>query len=147
MADGVDQPCDPPEAVQSAAGQIGDVGDAAKRHQVVRADAVNGDAANDHHVVARVVETVAENARRVEVVTAEQAFLPEFANALRGTPHVLDVRRDAAGGEQVADRLLESWGVERIAARDADAGCGVWWMLVLCFVGHRRLLGQKVMGR
>ena len=56
------------------------------------------------------------------LVAAEQPFLPEFANALRGSSHVLDVRRNAAGGEQVADRLLESRGVKGVAARDADAG-------------------------
>ena len=83
---------------------------------------MNGDAANDHHVAARVVETVAENARRVEVVAAEQTFLPEFANALRRASHVLDVGRDAAGGEQIADCLLESRRVESVAPRDADAG-------------------------
>jgi hypothetical protein len=35
---------------------------------------------------------------------------------------VLHVRRDTAGGEQIAHRLLEGHRVESILARDADAG-------------------------
>jgi hypothetical protein len=46
VADGVDQAGDAAEAVQAAARQVGDVGDAAERHQVVRADAMDGDAAD-----------------------------------------------------------------------------------------------------
>ena len=120
VADGVHEAGDAAKAVQAAAGQVGDVGDAAEGHQVVRADAVDGDAAHHDHVAARVGEAVTECGRRVEVVAAEQAALPEFAHALRGASHVRALGFDAAGVEQVANRALEGDGVEGAAARDAD---------------------------
>jgi hypothetical protein len=86
MADRVDQAGDAAKAVQASAGQVGDMRDAAKRHQVVRADAMHGNAAHDHQVAAQIGEAVAERGRRVEVVAAEQAALPEFADTLRGAP-------------------------------------------------------------
>jgi hypothetical protein len=60
VTDRVDQACDAAKAVQAAAGQVGDVGEAAKGYQVVRADAVHGDAADDHQVASLIGKAVAQ---------------------------------------------------------------------------------------
>ena len=141
VADGVHKTGDAAKAVQAAAGQVGDVGDAAEGHQVVRADAVDGDAAHHDHVAARVGEAVTECGRRVEVVAAEQAFLPKLTYAHGCFAHVRAVRGDAAGGEEVENGFLESACVKRLRARDAERGrhrC-----VVIAEIGHRGLSGRQ----
>jgi hypothetical protein len=128
MADRVDQAGDAAKAVQATAGQVGDVRDAAKRHQVVRADAMHGNAAHHHQVAALIGEAVAERGRRVEVVAAEQAALPEFAHALRGSPMC------AASGAmpQAASRSP--------TARSKAAGSKACWRgMPISFAGRMRL--------
>ena len=88
----------------------------------MRTDAVHGDAADDHHVLARVGETLAECSCWVEVVTAEQTFLPEFPHALRGFSHMGRLGFDAAGAQEIADSAFEGCGVEGVALRNADSG-------------------------
>ena len=122
MADGVDEPGNAAESVQAATGQVGDMRHPAERHQMVRADAVDGDAADDDHVLAVVVKTVAERFGRVEVVAAEQAFLPEFAHALCRAAHVRGIGGDSAGRQQIAYRLFKCKGVKLSGPRNADAG-------------------------
>jgi len=136
MADCIDQACDAAKAVQAAAGQIGDVGQAAKGYQVVRADAVHGDAADDHQVAALIGKAVAERCRRVELVATKQAALPEFPHALRCARHVRVVRGNPTGAQQVADRALEGGSVETVVARDADVEGGVGRLVVAAAVGH-----------
>jgi hypothetical protein len=51
---------------------------------MMRTDAMHGDAAHHDHIPAMIRESVAQDGGRVDVVTAEQAFLPEFAHALGG---------------------------------------------------------------
>ncbi len=77
MPDGVDEARDATEAVQSAAGQIRDVRHSSERYEVVRADAVHRDAANDDDVFARIGEAVAEDVGEVLSVATEQSLLPE----------------------------------------------------------------------
>ena len=120
VADGVDQSCDPAESVQTAAGQISDMGYATKRDQMMRADTMDSDATYDNHVAAVVGKPFAQCASWVKIVTAEQTFLPEFAYALGRSSHVCDVRCNTAGTEQIADRPLESRRVKTIPARNAD---------------------------
>ena len=67
VADRVHQPCDSAETVQTTARQVGDMGDAAKRHQVMRAYAVHRDAAQRDHVAARILEAFAERLGGVRV--------------------------------------------------------------------------------
>jgi len=122
--------------VQATAGQIGDVRDAAKRHQVVRADAMHGDAAHHYQIAALIGKAIAERGRRVEVVTPKQAALPEFADALRGSPDVRGIRRNPAGGQQIADRALESGRVEGMLAWNADLVCGCGRWVGVAAVGH-----------
>ncbi len=136
MADGVDQPGDPAKAVQASARQVGHVSHAAERHQMVRTDAMDGDAADDDHVPAMIFKTVAKRYARIKVITAEQAFLPELAYALRGFAHVRRIRGDAAGAEQVIDSLLEGRRVEGAAARNADVHRRGRRVLVVGTVGH-----------
>lgn len=50
---------------------------------------------------------------------------------------------NAAGGQQVADRALESRGVEIVTPCDTDAGGGKR-VLVFGVVGHGRLTLRKV---
>src|SRR5690606_22003673 len=119
MTDRVDQACDATEAVQASTGQIGDMGHAAKRHEVMRAHAVHGDAADHDHVTPRILEAFAKHIRWIELVAAEQPALPKFAHALRRAPGVRVVRRDAAGEQQITNRALEGDGVEIAATRNA----------------------------
>ena len=131
MADGVDQPGDAPEAVQTATRQIGDVRDATKRYQMMWTDTVDGDAADDHHVGAMIFKALAERIRRIEIVTPEQATLPEFAYALRCPSHVRRIWGNATGTEQVTDGLLKGGRVEGILSRDTNSR---WCVLVFAAV-------------
>ena len=60
------------EAVQPPARDIGHMGDAAKRHQVVRAHAMNRNAAHHNHVLALIRETFTQSLGRVHAVAAQQ---------------------------------------------------------------------------
>jgi hypothetical protein len=80
VTDGVDEARDAAEPVQPSPRQVGDVRMASKGHEVVRADAVHGDAANDDEVLARVLEALAEDGGRVLGVPREQTLLPERAH-------------------------------------------------------------------
>ena len=91
---------------------------------MVRADAVDGDAAHHDHVLAGVFKAVAERFGGVDAIAAEQALLPQFAHPLRGFAGVVAVRVDAAGVQQVGDGLLERHRVEFALTRDADAALG-----------------------
>ncbi len=122
VADRVHQAGDAAKAVQAAAWQVGDVGDATERDEVMRTHAMDRDAANHHHVAARILEAVTEHLGGVELVAPEQAPLPELAHALRGASGMGVVGGDAARTQQVADGLLEGGRVEGAAARNADAG-------------------------
>ena len=134
VADGIDHPRDAPETVQPAARQIGHVRYPAKRYQVVRAHAVHGDAANHHHVAARVVEAIAQRLGGVELVATEQAALPQFAHAADGSAGVRTVGGNAAGTQQIANGAFERGGVECPRAGDADAAFGRRG--VVAIVGH-----------
>ena len=136
-ADRIDQPGDAPETVQPPTGEVGYVGDPAEGDEMMRADAVDGDAAHHHHVAACVVEAFAERGGRVEIVAAEQATLPEFADALGGAPHVPGVGGDAAGAQQIVDGALERRRVEVVLAGDPDAGRGrTGGGIVIAGIGH-----------
>ena len=118
------------------------MGDAAEGHEVVRAHPMHRDAADHHHVAARVLEAVAEHLGGVEFVAAEQPALPELAHALRGAAGVGVVAGDAAGTQQVADGLLEGGRVEGAAARNADAvGAGSVGVVVTAGVVRGRAHG------
>jgi len=120
VTDRIDQAGDSAEAVQASAGQVRDVRHATEWHEVMWAYAMHGNSADHHQIAAPIGETVAKRSRRIEIVAAEQAALPEFADALRRSPHVRDIGGNAAGGEEVADRPLERDRVESVATRDAD---------------------------
>ena len=76
VADRIDQARNAAKAVQLAAGQVGDVRDAAEGHQMVRAHAMHGNAADHHHVAAWIGKAFAERFGRIKIVAAEQAVLP-----------------------------------------------------------------------
>ncbi|KGC40156.1 GTP cyclohydrolase I domain protein [Burkholderia pseudomallei] len=118
MADRVDHARDASEAVQAPARQIRHMGDAAKRQQMMRAHAVHGDAADDHHVLARIVEARAQRLSRIDFVAVEQTPLPELAHTLRSAAGVRAVDLDAARLEQSANRRLECDGIEPARAPD-----------------------------
>ena len=52
VADGIDHAGDAAEAVQATSGNVGDVRDATEGNEVMRADAMNGNAADYDHVAA-----------------------------------------------------------------------------------------------
>ncbi len=85
------------------------------------------DAADHHHVAARVLEAVAQHLGGVEFVAAEQPALPELAHALRGAAGVGVVGGDAAGTQQVADGFLEG-GASKAPRRGmpTPSGRGAW---------------------
>lgn len=122
VANGVHQPGDAPETVEPATGQVGDVGQPAEGDQMMRANAMDGDAADDHHVRAVVGKAFAQCCGRVQIVATEQAMFPQGTDAFGGTAHVGCVGSDAAGAQEVADGALEGDRVEGILPRNADAG-------------------------
>jgi hypothetical protein len=97
------------------------MGDTAEGHEVMRTDAMDGDAADHHHVRALVGEALAERPGRIYLIAAQQALLPEFAHALRRLAGVHGVAGDAAGMQQIGDGALEGGGIEGALARYADA--------------------------
>jgi uncharacterized protein YaeQ len=140
VADRVDKTRDAAKAVQPAAGQVGDMRNAAKGHQMMRADAMNGDAADDDHVAARVGEAIAESLGRINVVAAEQALLPQLAHAHGRLAGVHGVGIDAAGVQQVGDGLFEGDGVEAAMPGDAEAA---FCRAADIVVGHGRSIGYS----
>jgi hypothetical protein len=70
VTDGVDHPRNAAEAMQSPARQIANVRNAAKRHQVMRANAMYGYAPDHDHIGAVVGKSVTERFSRVQVITA-----------------------------------------------------------------------------
>jgi hypothetical protein len=139
VPDGVDHSCDAAESMQTSAGQVGHMGQAPEGNQVVRTDAMHGNAADDDHVAAVIGKPVTERAGRVQIITTEQAFLPEFADALSRSTHVRNVWINAAGAEQIADGAFESRRIEIISAGNAYGRCGKRRMVVVIAVGHRVL--------
>ncbi len=153
VANGVDQAGDAAETVQATAGEVGDVGKATERHEMVWANAVDGDAAYDDHVAARVFKAFAKRGCRIELVAAKQASLPEFAHTLCRAPHMHALRFDAAGFEQIGNRMFKSLGIERMVSRDADrcrcpawAGVGTVAMVVTKAVGCRGVAAVNLCG-
>ena len=129
VRDGVHETGDAAKAMQPSARYVGDVGDAAKRHQVMGTDAVHRDAADKHQVVAVVGEAVAEHLGEVLPISAEQSLFPKRPHARRRLGHV-GLVVDAAGPDHGAHGLLEGRPVERASWLDPDA------MSVLVRVGH-----------
>ncbi len=125
VTDGVHQAGDAAKAVQPSTGQVGNMGDAAKRHQMMGADAMHRNAAHHHHVLPGVGKTVAQHFGRVELIAAKQALLPQLAHAARSTTGMAVVGGDAASLQQGVDRLLESSRIELATAGDADRCRGI----------------------
>ncbi len=71
MANRIDHACDASEAVQTPAGNVGDVGDSAKRYQVMRAHAVDGDAAHDYHVFSLIFKAFTQCIGGLDRIAAE----------------------------------------------------------------------------
>jgi hypothetical protein len=121
MADSVDHACDAAKSVKSTSWNVSNMGDATERYKVVRADAMHGDPADDHHVRSGVGKAFSERCRRVEFITAEQSFLPELPNTLGGAPHVRHVGSNPASSQKIGNGLLESGRVKGAPAWNADA--------------------------
>jgi hypothetical protein len=119
VADDVDEARDSAKTVESTARLVSDVGNAAKRNEVMRTDAVHRDPADDDEVLSVVGEPFTEHGGRVLAIPTEQALLPECANAAGRLLH-MRVALDATRGEQSVNRALEGFRVERLSLRDAD---------------------------
>jgi hypothetical protein len=91
-----------------------------------------GDAAHHDPIPAMIREPVTQDGGRVDVVTVEQALLPEFRHALSGFAHV----RDAAGSQQIVDGPLERDRIEITGARNAQIGGQGRRMIVISTIGH-----------
>ena len=136
MADGIDHARDAAKAVQAPARNVGHMGDAPERHQMVRADTVDRDAADHDHVGAGIRKAIPQRSGGIQVIAAEQALLPEFPNPLGRASHVGHVGCDAAGRQQIGHRGLKGDGIEGLAARDADADGAAGWRVVIVAMTH-----------
>ena len=130
-AHSVDEARDPPKTVQAPTGQVRDVRDTAKRHEVVRAHAVDRDAANEHQVLAWICEATAEHLRGRLLVAPEQTPLPQLAHAHGSVLHVRAVV-DTARGKQRVDRRFKGRGIKGTGG-DANGGVGCGKVVL---VGH-----------
>ncbi len=82
MADRIDHPSDTSKAMQAPSRQVGHVGYAAKWQQMMWANTMDSDAADDHHIFPMIIEAHAQRLSRINIVAVEQTFLPEFAHTL-----------------------------------------------------------------
>ena len=80
---------------------------------------MNRNAADHDQVGARVGKAVAQSDRRIEVVAAQQAALPQLAHALGGATHVGRVGAQPASPQHVADCALEGRCIESAGAGNA----------------------------
>src|SRR5690554_399880 len=117
------------------------MGDTTKRHEMMRTDPMYRNAADDHHVLSRVFETVSERFGRFDVVSAEQTMLPEFAHARGGATGVGAVGGNAAGIEQGNHRCFECFWVKVSIARDAGFAMSVGRVIVVAIVHERAFSG------
>src|SRR6185312_2577916 len=103
----IDQASQLAQADDLARGQVRDMGAAEERQQVVLAKAVERNVAQDHEVVARVLEKrVLDDPARVDAVTLGEEG-QRFGDAARRLGEALPARVLADGDEQLARGVLE----------------------------------------
>jgi hypothetical protein len=123
VPDGIHQARNATKAMQTTAGDVGDMRNATKGHEMVRTDAMDGDAADDDEVAAGVLDPRAKYFSNVLPRPSQETTLPEVADPLGGRAHVAVTHLggvDATGAQQSDDGGFERLPVESPGGLDAD---------------------------
>ncbi|OJA83800.1 hypothetical protein BGV71_13115 [Burkholderia ubonensis] len=67
----VDHPGDSSETMQASSGQVGHVGHTAKRQQVMWANTMHSDTADDYHIIPAISEARAKRLGGINIITVE----------------------------------------------------------------------------